>query len=186
MSAAPQPQHEPQDEHQPANLLDRAIVAVSHWLSYLFIFIVAISFYEVLMRYVFNAPTIWVHETASFLGGALFVIGGAYAVATNKHVRVVLIYDYVSDRARAWLNLFHHVMGMLFAGLMTYASWMMVQESWITPWGDIRLETSGTSWNPPTPALLKGLILVIMVTLFIQFALHFVQEIRGLMRKRDV
>lgn len=83
---------------QPRNFLDRLIYQFGNLLSILFIFTVAISFYEVVMRYAFNAPTIWVHETASFIGGCLFVYGGIYALSTNKHVRVVLIYDLVSDR----------------------------------------------------------------------------------------
>ncbi|QUJ67922.1 TRAP transporter small permease subunit [Photobacterium sp. GJ3] len=174
-----------QDEEQPKNGLDAAIVNIGNLLSLLFLFTVMISFYEVLMRYVFNSPTIWVHETASFLGGSLFIVGGLYALATNKHVRVVLLYDMVSQRTRQYLNLFHHVMGLLFSVLMAWASYTMAHEAWITPWGEMRLETSGSAWNPPFPALLKGIIFVSLCVLSVQFLLHLIAEIRGL-RKKDV
>lgn len=171
---------------RPNNILDRLIAKTSELLSLLFAFTVLISFYEVLSRYLFNSPTIWVHETASFLGGSLFVIGGAYALATDKHVRVVLIYDSVSAKTKRYLNIFHHLAGLLFSGLLTFAAWQMVSNSWFTPWGEMRLETSGTAWDPPFPALLKGLILVTVSLMFIQFTLHLISEIQGLQEEDDV
>jgi TRAP-type C4-dicarboxylate transport system permease small subunit len=176
----------PEQEEQPRNILDRAIIKISNLLSGLFIFTVLISFYEVVMRYAFDAPTTWVHETASFVGGSLFIVGGIYAFAANKHVRVVLIYDSVSAQTRKYLNLVHHVVGLAFAGMLAYASYSMVQESWFTPWGDLRLETSGSVLNAPYPALLKGIIFVCLCVLVVQFVLHLIQEIVGLGKKDDV
>ncbi len=179
--------HAPQEqEEQPRNILDRAIIKISNVLSGLFIFTVLISFYEVVMRYAFDAPTTWVHETASFLGGSLFIVGGIYAFAANKHVRVVLIYDSVSSQTRKYLNLIHHVVGLAFASMLAYASYSMVQESWFSPWGELRLETSGSVLNAPYPALLKGIIFVCLCILVIQFVLHLIQEIVGLGKKDDV
>lgn len=101
-------------EDQPRNKLDVVILKIGDLLSQLFILVVVISFYEVVARYVFNAPTIWVHETASFVGGSLFIIGGAYALAGDRHVRVVLIYDAVSTKTRRYLRIFHHIAGLFF------------------------------------------------------------------------
>lgn len=171
---------------EPRNALDRFIYKLGNILSLLFILTVAISFYEVLMRYVFNAPTIWVHETASFLGGCLFVFGGIYAMSINKHVRVVLIYDMVSDRTRRWLNVFHHIMGLIFSGLLSWAAYQMVQDSWFSPFGEMRLETSGSAWNPAFPALVKGMIFLTLSIMFVQFSLHLIQEINGLRKRKDV
>ncbi|OEF27287.1 TRAP transporter small permease subunit [Vibrio rumoiensis] len=176
----------PEVEDAPKNKLDACIIKISHFLSLLFIFTVFISFYEVLMRYVFDAPTTWVHETASFIGGSLFVVGGIYAFATDKHVRVVLIYDAVSQRTRRYLNMFHHIVGLAFASMMAWASFTMVESSWFTPWGDFRLETSGSYFNPPYPALLKALIFIVFCVLFVQFILHIIHEIKGLRNHKDV
>ncbi|EAR08510.1 TRAP transporter small permease subunit [Reinekea blandensis] len=166
-----------QQEHTPKNPLDRALKWLGDVASLLFVLTVLISFYEVMMRYVFNSPTIWVHETASFLGGMLFVLGGSYALATNRHVRVVLLYDSVSEHTRKILNLFHHVMGMVFAALMIYASYHMVQASWFSPLGGIHLESSGSAWDPDFPAYTKLFILIIFIVMFVQFLLHLIQEI---------
>lgn len=179
--------HQPHEqEEQPRNMLDKAVIKISNLLSWLFIFTVFISFYEVVMRYVFNAPTTWVHETASFIGGSLFIVGGIYAFAANKHVRVVLIYDSVSAQGRKYLNLIHHVVGLAFAAMLAYAAFAMAEEAWFTPWGELRLETSGSVLNAPYPALLKGLILVVLCVLVVQFVLHLIQEIIGLGKKDDV
>ncbi len=173
-------------DHQPKNAFDRVIYKFGNAASLFFLFTVVISFYEVLMRYVFNAPTIWVHESASFIGGVLFTIGGSYALATNRHVRVVLIYDAVSETTRRFLNIFHHLLGLLFTGLLSYSSWLMTRNSWLAPGGEIRLETSGSAWNPPIPASLKAVIFVVFCVMFIQFCIHLFQEVRGFWRKDDV
>ncbi|UXI03157.1 TRAP transporter small permease subunit [Photobacterium sp. TY1-4] len=179
--------HSPvEPEEQPRNLLDKLVLKIGNLLSLFFLITVAISFYEVVMRYVFDAPTTWVHETASFIGGSLFVIGGIYAFASNKHVRVVLIYDAVSGQTRKYLNLIHHLVGLAFAGMMAYSAFVMAQEAWFTPWGELRLETSGSVLNAPYPALLKGLIFITFCILVIQFVLHLIQEIAGLGKHNDV
>ncbi|MBR9883289.1 MAG: TRAP transporter small permease subunit [Oceanospirillales bacterium] len=160
--------------------LDRCILWVGNLLSLLFVFTVAISFFEILMRYVFNAPTIWVHESASFIGGSLFILGGAYALANNKHVRVVLIYDQVSPRVRCYLDLFHSLAGMVFTGMLAYGAWMMTTNAWLSPLGELHLERSGSAWNPAFPALLKAIVLLVVCVMFIQFLLHLAADFRKL------
>ncbi|MBV1787690.1 TRAP transporter small permease subunit [Marinobacterium sp. D7] len=162
--------------------LDRCILQVGNLLSLLFVFTVAISFFEILMRYLFNAPTIWVHESAAFIGGSLFVIGGAYALANDKHVRVVLIYDQVSPRVRCYLDIFHALAGLLFTGMLAYGAWMMMTSAWLSPLGELHLESSGSAWNPPFPALLKALILLVVCVMFVQFLLHLIDDFRRLGR----
>lgn len=171
---------------QPRNALDKVIHGLGNTLSLLFIFTVGISFYEVVMRYLFNSPTIWVHESASFIGGCLFVYGGSYAMATNKHVRVVLIYDIVSETTRRYLNVFHHIMGLIFTSLLIWASFQMVRDSWLSPLGEWHLETSGSAWNPAFPALVKGTIFLTICLMFVQFFFHLIQEINGLRKHKNV
>ena len=162
----------------PQMSLDQCILKLGDVLSLLFVLTVAISLFEVVMRYCFNAPTIWVHESASFIGGALFIYGGIYSLANDKHVRVVLIYDHVSERAKQCLNIFHSMSGLILSTLLIYGAWLMVTNAWLTPNGQWRLETSGSAWNPVYPALLKGVILLVLLVMFLQFALHLVRDIR--------
>ena len=170
------------DAERASNALDRGIVWLGQKLSLVFALVAVVSCYEIARRYLFDDPTIWVHETATFLGGALFILGGLYALATDRHVRVVLIYDAVSDRTRTALRIVHHLFGLAFSGMMLFASWTMARKAVLAPWGDIRFETSGSAWNPPFPAYIKVLILVAFVVMTVQFILHLVRDIR-LLRK---
>ncbi|MDP8175250.1 TRAP transporter small permease subunit [Phocoenobacter skyensis] len=121
-----------------------------------------------------------------FLGGSLFVFGGAYALATDKHVRVVLIYDNVSVKTRHYLNIFHHIMGLIFSAMMTWAAYQMAKEAWVKPWGAFQLETSGTAWNTNFPAYLKAIILITMIIVSIQFILKLIAEVRLLLGGNNV
>lgn len=168
-----------QDEDVGFTWLDRAIVWLGKKLSLVFAVIVLVSFYEIIRRYVFDAPTLWVHETVTFAGATLFIIGGLYALATDRHVRIVLIYDAVSPRVQRWLRVVHHLLGLAFSGMLLFASWSMTKGAVLAPWGDIRLETSGSAWNPPFPALLKVVILVAVATMTLQFVLHLIRDLRG-------
>lgn len=182
MSTDPQIDTAPaeRDQDLAGSRLDSVIIWLGQKLSLIFAFVALIGCYEVARRYIFNAPTFWVHETATFLGASLFIFGGLYALATDKHVRVVLIYDAVSERARCWLRLLHHLLGLAFSSMMIYAATTMARKAVFAPWGEIRLETSGSAWNPPFPALLKVMLLLAVVVLTVQFLLHLVRDLRQL------
>ncbi len=144
------------EEHPPIQTpLDTAIDWLGNKLSIIFLIIVVITAYEVFVRYVLDSPTFWVHELALFLGGSLFVFGGAYALATDKHVRVVLVYD-------------------------KWASFRMTKEAWFRPSGEFSLETSATAWDTHFPAYLKAIILITMVLVCVQFTLKLISEIKRL------
>lgn len=69
---------------------------------------------------------------------------------------------------------------------MSWAAYQMVQDSWFSPFGDVRLETSGSAFNPVYPALVKGMIFVTLCIMSIQFILHLIQELNGLRKKQHV
>ena len=51
-----------------------------------------IMIYEVVARYVFTAPTVWVYDMSRFLYGALFMLGAGYALSKGIHIRADFIY----------------------------------------------------------------------------------------------
>ena len=59
----------------------------------LVIVLVGLMLYDVVLRYVFNAPTAWGNDLNTWLMGASFVLSIAYAMSTDSHVRVDLLYD---------------------------------------------------------------------------------------------
>lgn len=50
--------------------------------------------YEVVARYAFNAPTLWSYDVSYMLNGGLFLLGAAWTLANNNHVRI----DFLSSR----------------------------------------------------------------------------------------
>jgi TRAP-type C4-dicarboxylate transport system permease small subunit len=63
--------------------------------------------------------------------------------------------------------------------MLLFASWSMATEAVRAPWGGWRLETSGSAWNPPFPALLKVVILIAVAVMTLQFLLHLIRDLRG-------
>nr|WP_226778910.1 TRAP transporter small permease [Oceaniglobus trochenteri] len=128
-----------------------------------------ILFFEVIMRYVFNKPTQWAHETVIFLNGAAFAFGGLYVAAQDKHIRVVLLYNSLSEGLRRYANIAISLVCAASCGMFAWASWQGVRRSVWTPQGEFRLETSGSAWNPPFPGLMKFFLFVILIALTVQF-----------------
>lgn len=134
-----------------------------------FLVSMAILIFEIFMRYVLNAPTLWAHETTIFLCAIAFIYGGLYCASHDRHIRVVIIYDAVSPRVRRALDVVISLVCIFSASFFAYAAWLMVERSFWAPSGEMRLERTGSAWNPPTPALLKLLLLSVLIVLGIQF-----------------
>lgn len=124
---------------------------------------------EVLLRYVFNAPTIWAHETTVFLCGASFVYGGLYCTAKDRHIRVVLLYDFAPPKLRRILDVMISLICAMCTGFFTWASWLMVERAAFAPDGTFRLERSGSAWDPVYPGIIKIMLMLIMAVTTVQF-----------------
>lgn len=143
-----------------------------------FLFITAFTFYEVVMRYVFNAPTQWVHETTTALSAVCFAFGGVYCLATDRHIRVVLIYDALGPRGRRVMDVLISIIGMAATGLMAWASSGLAWKAFFRPTGEFRFETTGTAWNPPTPVIVKTFLFLSLCIMCAQFALQTLRHLR--------
>lgn len=154
-----------------AGLLGKVIAKFGDLFAVAIAISAAVLIFEVVMRYIFNAPTRWAHETVIFLTAITFVYGGLYGAATNRHIRVVLIYDALSPKRRRVFNVAISIACAIATSLFSWAGWQVVKRAIWTPTGDFRLETSGSSWNPPTPGLLKVFLLFILLIMSAQFAI---------------
>ena len=153
--------------------LDRIVAKVGRIVSLLFLVSCAIIVYEVLARYLFNAPTKWAHETTTFICALCFVYGGAQCMARNKHIRIVIFYQGADNSAKRILNIFISILVIILCCMLTYAAWSMVQNAFYAPDGSFRIETSGSAWDPIFPALVK-------LALFLGLLLMTVQSISQL------
>lgn len=163
---------------QPQDGLSRYLVPLGRPVSVGFLAVTAFTFYEVVMRYAFNAPTGWVHETTTALTALCFAFGGAYCLGTDRHIRVVLLYDAIGPGARRWLDVGISAVGAASCALMAWAAWSLAYEAFWTPTGDFRIETSGSAWNPPTPAIVKAFLFVVLCVMCVQFVLQMIRHLR--------
>ena len=97
--------------------------------------------YEVVMAYVFRAPTLWNFDFSLQMYGALFIMGGAYALCTEAHIRGDVIYRLLSVKKQAIVDLILYIIffmpgvcALAFAGI-DYAgdAWRSGETSWNSP-----------------------------------------------------
>lgn len=74
--------------------------------------------WEIVARYLFNAPTIWANDVATMLYGAFFMLGSAYALQRQQHIRTDFLYEKWSTRTKgivdSVLYIFLFFPGMIF------------------------------------------------------------------------
>ena len=79
-------------EHErtgPVDILTWGISRITMWLP---VFIVSIIFIEVTLRYVFQAPTLWVNETSLWVAGMVYMTAGLYSMQQRSHIRIFILY----------------------------------------------------------------------------------------------
>lgn len=162
----------------PQDPLSRLLLPLGRPIAAAFLLITAFTFFEVVMRYVFDAPTVWVHETTIAMTAICFAFGGAYCLGSDRHIRVVLLYDAAGPRVRRRLDVAISLVGALACALMAWAAWDLARKALFTPQGDFRLESSGSAWNPPTPAIVKAVLFVTLCVMCAQFLLQALRHLR--------
>jgi TRAP-type mannitol/chloroaromatic compound transport system permease small subunit len=112
----------------------------------LVIVLVVLMLYDVVLRYVFDAPTIWGNDINTWLMGASFVLSIAYAMATDSHVRVDLLYNTQNRRHIRIFDLVGLALIILpTVAVLTWGLWDHFISAYVTK------ERSGTGgWNPIT------------------------------------
>lgn len=124
---------------------------------------VLVTFAVVLLRYGFNLGWISMQESIVYLYATNFMIGAAYTLRRDGHVRVDIFYQRLGIRARARVDLLGTLLLLLpMCGFILWSSWTYVGESWAV------LESSQEAGGLPWVYLLKTLLLVMPLLLIIQ------------------
>ena len=112
-----------------------AIEGLSLWTGRAFgwcILILTLSVsYEVFVRYVLNAPTVWAFDMMIQMYGALFLMCGAYALAQDTHVRADVLYRLFPVKVQASLDFLLYFL-FFFPGILALAwyGWEIAADSW--------------------------------------------------------
>ncbi len=122
-----------------------SIESLSIWVGRAFgwcILILTLSVsYEVFVRYVLNAPTVWAFDMMVQMYGALFLMAGPYALAQDAHVRGDVLYRLFSVRWQARVDFTLYIL-FFFPGMMAlfWYGWEIASDSW---------RYKEVSWNSP-------------------------------------
>ncbi|MBI3965398.1 MAG: TRAP transporter small permease subunit [Chloroflexi bacterium] len=120
---------------------------VSAWVGKIFawsiVLLTAATSYDVVARYGFSAPTTWAFDASYILYGTLFMMGGAYTLSRNGHVRGDMFYRTWSVRTQGMMDLilyllffFPGIIALMWAGYEFAAySWSVAERSNASPGG---------------------------------------------------
>lgn len=112
------------------NSLNKIINAVGSLCSLLMIMMVVNVFYNVVMRYFFNDVSIGMQELEWHLFAAMFMFGIGYTLKEDAHVRVDVIYDQLSQKSQAIINIVGSLLFALpFTLMILYFSWDYAYEA---------------------------------------------------------
>ncbi len=97
------------EKYQVANAVCSWIDSINIWAgkvsSYVVWLLVLMMSYEVVSRYLFNAPTVWSGELCQYGMCFASLLGGGYALIKDQHVRVDIVFRYFNFKTRAVLEL---------------------------------------------------------------------------------
>lgn len=152
------------------------IESITEWVgrtaSWLVLAMVLLICYDVAMRYLFQQGSVALQELEWHLFALIFLLGSAYTLKHDEHVRVDILYQsrFLSNKHRALINIFGTLFFLFpFCILLLITSWPFVENAFYYN------EGSPDPGGLPYRYLLKGSLLV-------AFGLLILQGIAGLLK----
>lgn len=153
-----------------------SIDALTEWVgktaSWLVLALVLLICYDVAMRYLFQQGSVALQELEWHLFALIFLLGSAYTLKHDEHVRVDILYQsrFVSDKQRAWINILGTLFFLFpFCILILVSGWPFVENAFYYN------ESSPDPGGLPYRYLLKG-------SLLLAFGLLILQGLSGLLK----
>ena len=143
--------------------IDRMNDVIGRSISWLTLLMVIITFLVVVLRYVFSSGWIAMQESIIYMHSIVFMLGVAFTLKQNGHVRVDIFYERMGPRSRAWVDLLGAIFLLIpFCLFIILISWNYVSLSWSL------LEGSRDAGGLPAVFLLKTTIPVMAMLLILQ------------------
>ncbi|MDF1587338.1 TRAP transporter small permease subunit [Marinimicrococcus flavescens] len=155
-------------------MIDRLNQFLGEKLAWLYLVAVVVTAYEVVMRYLFNAPTTWAFELTILLCAICYLLAGGFVTQQKAHIAITSAADMLPRRLRETLALVSHLIGIVAMVGLVWAAWKPAVQA-------VRImERTGSAWNPPSPAIIKPLVAVSALLVLLQLVAHLVRDIRKL------
>tara|TARA_X000001036_G_scaffold135310_1_gene128136 strand:+ start:502 stop:978 length:477 start_codon:yes stop_codon:yes gene_type:complete len=111
------------------NYYDKIVKYSGYLASALFIAIGFIISYEVIMRYLFNSPTIWVNEVSRFLQIWATYLALTYSFHKQDFIRITVIYDRLNETGKKILDFISFIFIIIFSCFVVYYGWLIAYDS---------------------------------------------------------
>jgi TRAP-type mannitol/chloroaromatic compound transport system permease small subunit len=158
--------------------IERLTGSVGVLASLLLVPLVVATCYEVFARYVMGAPTIWAYEVGYFLTGSHFLLGMAYTLRSDEHIRIDIFSGHFGRRTRAIIDLLGYAVTLPLTIWLSYALFQHLAA------GYLRNERSGQSaMNMPVWPF-RVVFLVAFALLALQILCEVLKAVRKL-RSRE-
>ena len=160
-------------------IIDRLNDVIGKSVAWLTLAMVVVTFLVVVLRYAFSIGWIAMQESVVYLHSVVFMLGAAYTLKAEEHVRVDVFYRSMSERQRAWVDLIGVLLFLLpLCVFLGWKSFDFVTQSW-----SIR-EASRESGGLPYPfiSMLKSVLLLMPLTVGLQglsIVLNSLKTLRG-------
>jgi TRAP-type mannitol/chloroaromatic compound transport system permease small subunit len=145
----------------------RGIDKFTEYTAYVFcllnIPLIGANTFEVISRYGFGLPTEWALDTTTQSFGAMFMLGAAYALSQNAHVRTDMLWEKFSDRTKGLIDLGGYL--LFFLPTMVVLVYISLDDFLYSM--DINERSNTTAWQPIIWPL-RGVIPLACSLLFIQ------------------
>ena len=147
------------------DLLDAISSGIGRATAWLTLLMVLVTFVVVVLRYAFSSGYIWLQESLTWMHAVVFMLGAAYTLQQEEHVRVDIFYRDMSRRRRAIVN----GLGVLLfifplCGFFVYQCFGYASSSWAI--GEVSRDSGGMPY--PAIPLLKSLLILMPVTVALQ------------------
>ncbi len=149
---------------------------INEWIgraiAWLTLLMVMVTFAVVVLRYGFDLGSIAMQESVVYLHALNFMLGAAYTLKHDAHVRVDIFYQQMGPRSRAVVDLFGTLLLLLpVCGFIFWTSWGYVAAAWAVQ------ESSGEAGGLPFVYLLKSILLLMPSLLMLQGAVIIMNAI---------
>ncbi|MDH3273086.1 MAG: TRAP transporter small permease subunit [Gammaproteobacteria bacterium] len=147
------------------NLFDRISSISGRAISWMTLCMVVVTAIIVVMRYVFDAGSIWLQELVIWMHAAVFMVGAAYTLLHEEHVRVDIFYRKMSPRGQALVDLLGVTIFLLpLCGFLAFKSYDFAAASWSIH--EVSREPGGLPY-PAIPAM-KSIVILMPVAVALQ------------------
>ncbi len=163
-----------------ATKLDNFSQATGKLISWMTLLMVIITFSVVVLRYAFNLGWIWLQESIIYLHAWVFMLGAAYTLQAEGHVRIDVFYRDMSHRGRAWVNLLGSLLLLTpMCAFIAWSSWQYVDSAWAVR------EASPEAGGLPWVYILKSSLILMPLLIFLQGLALILQSLTALTTKAE-